>query len=123
MLRPALCCRVNGTFKSLPTIGPKLDFFAFGVPWSDHWPHSSTGSRGHEMSKYRNWRSEFKKGYESGANPRGWRYSIGMGLLVGAWSAAAFAIPVAWYWCLAIYVAGMLIAGRIITRERRSPPQ
>jgi hypothetical protein len=76
------------------------------------------GLQGREMSGDRNWRSEIKKGYEIGAKSRGITIVLS---LVGL--AAAFAIPVAWYWCLAIYVAGMLVVGGIVTRDRRSPRQ
>jgi hypothetical protein len=74
----------------------------------------------------RNWgiRKQFRKGYES-AKIRSWRNTIGaVFLVVGL--VVALSLPVAWYWQIALYIAGMFVVGLIVqafamVRERHEP--
>ena len=74
------------------------------------------------MSEDRNWRSEFKKGYDD-SEAGGWRNFLGRGVLVLGVPVALF-LPVAWYWKIAIYLGGswavsMIVQAFAIAKERR----
>ena len=74
------------------------------------------------MSEDRNWRTEFKKGYDD-SGVRNWRNYIGRGALIVGLFAVLF-LPVAWYWKIVIYlvwqfVVGLVVQGFAMASERR----